>query len=66
MHGDLDGSDTASLEWDNGSQERIIRESSFAGFHVKVHKNSRMEVTRSHALPIRPANTSGMESVKCV
>jgi hypothetical protein len=57
IYGDIDASDSDSFDLEDGeSRKRIVKESSFDGFCVNVHKDFRMEVSGGKALPITPTD----------
>ena len=55
IYGDLDGDSSISLDRDDGSQKHIVQKQSVDGFHVNVHKDFKVEITRgSKPLPRTP------------
>lgn len=55
IYGDLDRDSSGSFEHDDSSRKQIMDKSSIDGFRVNVHKDFKVEVTRSgKALPRTP------------
>lgn len=56
IYGDLDADSSLSLERDDGSQKRIVKEASIDGFQVNVRKDFKFEVNAEKALPRTPGD----------